>query len=300
MSESFSTKLSFILKAFSMSRGRLAADMGVDKSVVGRWVTGAVVPSEHNLMLLTAQFAQRTPKFTSLSWERSLAELAELVGEDPGVVSTTLPISADRGLPLAILDQIRATTALRGAAYQGFFRSTRPYVLQPGRFLHDHGMIRLDEMGLLSLRMGTGGHMAEGWMLPVHNQLFCIAADVTSGALLFGIFNGVATARAEVIDGLTLGSALDGGRTPTASAMIFERIGDLSGDPAADDARFEALAAGNPLVPEGEISDHMREHLTGDFGPIQMALGGGLLLQMALSRSLSRGSAFDGDLNNQR
>ena len=81
-------------------------------------------------------------------------------------------------------------------------------------------MIRLDETGLLSLRMGTGGHMAEGWMLPVHNQVFCIAADVTSGALLFGIFNGVATARADVTDGLTLGSALDGGRTPTASAMI--------------------------------------------------------------------------------
>ena len=165
-----------------------------------------------------------------------------------------------------------------------------------------HARVRtlLDDTGLLSLRMGTGGHMAEGWMLPVHNQLFCIAADVTSGALLFGIFNGVATARAEVIDGLTLGSALDGGRTPTASAMIFERIGDLSGDSAADDARFEALAAGNPLAPEGEICANMREHLTGDFGPIQMALGGALLLQMTLSRSLSRGAAFDGDLNSQR
>lgn len=296
MSEPFSAKLGFVLKAFSMSRGRLAADMGVDKSVVGRWVTGAVLPSEHNLMLLTAQFARRKPSFTSLSWERDLAGLAELIGADPGDVPTPVPISANAGLPLAILDQIRATTRLRGAAYQGFFRSTRPYVLQPGRFLHDHGMIRLDETGLLSLRMGTGGTVVEGWMLPVHNQLFCIAADVTSGALLFGIFNGVATARAEVIDGLTLGSALDGGRTPTASAMIFERIGDLSADTAADDARFEALAAGNPVAPEGAISDQLRDHLTADFGPVQLALGGGLLLQMPLSRSLSRGAAFDGDL----
>ena len=200
MSEPFSAKLSFVLKAFSMTRGRLAADMGVDKSVVGRWITGAVAPSEHNLMLLTEQFARRAPGFTSLSWERNLAELAELIGADAGAVLTAVPTLATQGLPLAILDQIRATTALRGAAYQGFFRSTRPFVLQPGRFLHDHGMIRLDDTGLLSLRMGTGGHMAEGWMLPVHNQLFCIAADVTSGALLFGIFNGVATARAEVID----------------------------------------------------------------------------------------------------
>ena len=137
MSEPFAAKLSFILKAFSMSRGRLAADMGVDKSVVGRWVTGAVVPSEHNLMLMTAQFARRAPGFTSLSWERSLAELAELIGVDHGAAPTVLPIPVNRGLPLAILDQIRATTALRGAAYQEFFRSTRPFVLQPGRLLHD-------------------------------------------------------------------------------------------------------------------------------------------------------------------
>ena len=96
MSESFSAKLSFVLKAFSMSRGRLAADMGVDKSIVGRWVTGAVVPSEHNLMLLTAQFARRAPGFTSLSWERTLAELAELVGVDHAAAPTVLPIPANR------------------------------------------------------------------------------------------------------------------------------------------------------------------------------------------------------------
>lgn len=283
-----------------MSRARLAADMGVDKSVVGRWVTGAVVPTEHNLTLLTAQVARRVPNFTSLSWERSLAGLAELIGADPGAIPGALPASDTRGLPLVILDQIRATTALRGAAYQGFFRSTRPYVMQSGRFLHDHGMIRLDETGLLSLRMGTGGTVVQGWMLPIHNQLFCIAADVTSGTLLFGIFNGVATVRAEVIDGLTLGSALDGGRTPTASAMIFERIGDLSGDAATDDAHFEALAAGNPVAPEGSISDDLRDHLTGDFGPVQLALGGALLLQMPLSRSLSRGPALDEDLIDRR
>lgn len=289
MSEAFAIKLSFVLKAFSISRGRLAADMGIDKSVVGRWVTGAVAPSAHNLTLLTEQVARRAPQFTVLSWERDLAGLAELIGADARSLQAGSAIS---GLPLAILDQIRTTTALRGAAYQGFFRSTRPFVLQPGGFLHDYGMIRLDENGLLSLRMGTGGTVVEGWMLPIHNQLFCIAADVTSGALLFGIFNGVATARANVFDGLTLGSALDSGRTPTASAMMFERVGELSEDTAADDARFDALAAGNPVAPKGSISDALRDHLTADFGPAQAALGGSLLLQAPLSRTLARGAAF--------
>ena len=47
------------------------------------------------------------------------------------------------------------------------------------------------------------------------------------GALLFGIFNGVGAARADVVDGLCLTPALDAGRTPTAHAMVFERIDDL-------------------------------------------------------------------------
>ncbi len=68
-------------------------------------------------------------------------------------------------------------TALRGSAYEGFFRSTRPYVLQPGRFVHDHGVIRLDDDGLLSLRMGTGGTFVEGWMLPLHTS--CPASPPT-------------------------------------------------------------------------------------------------------------------------
>ena len=148
------------------------------------------------------------------------------------------------------MDQFLAASALRGAAYEGFFRSTRPYVLAPGRFVHDHGMIRRDPNGLLRLRMGTGGTVVDGWVLPMGAQLFIIAIDVISGAVLFGLFNGVGTARADVVDGLVLAPALDAGRTPTAHAMTFERIGDLTGDPEADDRRFQELAALDPVAPK--------------------------------------------------
>ena len=66
---------------------------------------------------------------------------------------------------------------------RGFFRSTRPDVLKPGLFVRDHGMIRRADNGLLALRMGTAGTIVEGWFLLLHNQLFCVAADVTSGAM---------------------------------------------------------------------------------------------------------------------
>jgi hypothetical protein len=291
MSETFSAKLDLVLKALSISRGRLAADLGVDKSVVGRWVTGAVKPSSHNLSSLTALIAGRVPGFKTLDWDRSFADLATLLGADPSAVPG-LDNRDPPGLPLAIAEHILATTALRGSAYEGFFRSTRPYVLQPGRFVHDHAMVRLDPTGYLRLRMGTGGTVVEGWVLPLHNQLFTIAADVTSGAMLFGIFYGVATPRADVIDGLMLGPALDVARTPTACAIIFHRIGDLTDDPQADDLRFERLAQSDPVAPEGSISEEMRRHLVRDIGPEQEALGGDVLLRLPLTRSLSRGPGY--------
>jgi hypothetical protein len=286
MSEPFSAKLGLVLKVFSMSRGRLAADLGVDKSVVGRWVTGAVRPSAHNLSLITALVAQRQPGFTSLDWDRSLPALAAVLGADPAASPGLAPVP---GLRFAILDQAQATTTLRGAAYEGFFRSTRPFLTLPGRFLHDHCMIRRDPTGLLRFHMGTGGTFFEGWVLLMQNQLFCLAEDLTSGALFFSILNGVGTARADLVDGLSLAAALDSGRTPMAMALILERIGDLTGDREADDARFAELAASDPVAPQGSIPDAIRDHLLRDIGPSELAAGGDLLLRMPLSRSMSRG-----------
>jgi hypothetical protein len=292
MAEPFCKKLELVLKALSTSRGRLAADLGVDKSIVGRWVSGAVQPSAHNLSLLTALVAGRVPGFTALDWDRDLESLAGLLGADPSVVSGHRASRIVDSLPLPILEQVHAATALRGEAYEGFYRSTRPYVLAPGKFVHDHALIRRDANGLLRLSMGTGGTVVDGWVLPMGNQLFTVACDVTSGSMIFGIFNGVGTSKAELVDGLTLSCALDAGRTPTAHAMAFERIGDLSGDREADDQRFATLTGLDPVAPEGSLSESLRHHLLGDFGPIQAALGGELLLRMPLARSISRGPAY--------
>ena len=293
MSEAFSAKLALVLKALSLSRGQLAAELGIDKSVAGRWVTGAAQPSSHNLSLLTALIAARAPGFTLLDWDQTSSELAMRLGVRPGGAEASRPTDAEPALPAAILDQIYATSTLRGSAYEGIFRSTRPYVMSPGQFLHDHGMIRRDANGLLRLTMRTADTVVNGWMLTLQNQLFCIAADVTSGALVFGIFNGVATAKADVLDGLSLGSALDAGRTPTATAMIFERVADLTDDPDADDRLFVQLASGSPLAPEGSIPEAIRQHLTRDIGPAQAALGGDLLLRMPVSRSIARGPIYE-------
>jgi transcriptional regulator with XRE-family HTH domain len=294
MSEPFAKKLELVLKVLSMSRARLAADLGVDKSVVGRWVSGAVQPSAHNLSLLSALIAQRIPGFTTLDWDRSLAAFAELVGADLSAVAGHKPAadSAVSGLPIVGMEQFLAATVQRGAAYEGFYRTTRPYILAPGRFIHDHAMVRVDPNGLLRLRIGAGGTIADGWVLPAGNQLFAVTVDVISGAVLFGIFHGVATPKAEVVDGLVLAPSLDVGRTPAAYPMLLERVEDLSGDMAADDHRFIELAARDPVAPEGSISEAVRRHLCGDFGPAALAMGGELLLRLPLLTSMSRGPIY--------
>src|ERR1700761_3478616 len=184
MSEPFAKKLELTLKVLSMSRSRLAADLGVDKSVVGRWVSGAVQPSAHNLSLLSALIAERIPGFTALDWDRSLASFAELVGADLKAVAGHTPAldSALSGLPLLGMEQFLSATALRGPAYEGFYRTTRPYILAPGRFIHDHAMVRIDPNGLLRLRIGAGGTIADGWILPAGNQIFAVTVGVISGA----------------------------------------------------------------------------------------------------------------------
>lgn len=289
MAHPFSAKLGFVLKALSMSRGRLAADLGVDKSAVGRWVSGAVKPSAHSLSELTALVAAKVEGFTIHDWDRSLESLAGQFGVDPNAVPGSKASRLAETLPMGLLDEILDTTARRGAAYEGFFRSTRPYARYPGRFIHDQVMIRRDANGVLRFDLATGGVIVKCLLLPLQNQLFVIGAERTSGALAFGIINGVNTVQAGAMDGLLLNCALDAGRTPTASAVILERTGDLNGDPAIDDVRFAELAVLDPVAPEGSVPRDVSAHLVRNIGPDSLAMGGDWLLRLPIARSLSRG-----------
>src|SRR5437868_2451790 len=125
LSTPFSEKLDLVLKALSMSRGRLAADLGVDKSLVGRWASGAVTPSAHNLENLTRLVAQRRAGFTMLDWDRDLDGLAQVFGVEPAVArGPDKPANgmAVDGLPLPGMDMVRMVTERRAATYEGFWR----------------------------------------------------------------------------------------------------------------------------------------------------------------------------------
>jgi transcriptional regulator with XRE-family HTH domain len=288
MSSDFAPKLNFVLKVLSMSRAGLASELGVDKSAVGRWATGAATPSAHNLAQLTSFIGRKVEGFNSLDWDRDLDGLAAALGltrrdsQAAGAVTT-------ESLPLSLLEQGRLNSRLRASAYEGLFRSTRPYAQVPGGFVHDCVMIRAEPSGHLGFRMASGGVSVEGWVLLLQNQLFCVGGELTSGSLVFAILNGVSTVQAGLLDGLILFCALDPGRTPTATAAVYERIADLSGDRAADEARFMAFAAEPMMAPEDTVPEALRAHLVRDIGPEQLASGGDWLLRSPLVRTLARG-----------
>lgn len=283
----FSSKLDLALKALSMSRARMAADLAVDKSLVGRWASGKVMPSAHNLARLTALIATRRPGFTLLDWERDLDGLAQTLG-----VETAAPGQAFDWVPPAIFAEAVQGVSSRGGVYEGIWRSTRPSSDLPGRFLHDHLLIRRADNGILSFRTGVEGVSFEGWAMLLQHQLFSVAADRAHGTLLFSIFNGVARQKAQVLDGITLACLRDAGGSPAASTCLLERIAELTGDAAEDDRRYQAFikAQGSPLAPEGSVPDEVRAHLTREADPASMGLGG--LLRMYFGQSMARGSSL--------
>ncbi|PWE16924.1 hypothetical protein DDZ18_09425 [Marinicauda salina] len=283
-----SDKLALVLKALVMSRTGLAAALNVDKSLVGRWVSGAVHPSEHNLALLTRFIAERIEGFTLVDWERDPASFAELLGVEPPAEAKASGVPGD-WLPESIYEESVLNTRQRGSAYEGFWKSTRASHDLPGRFVHDISMIECRGRSRLHFRAGVEGVRYEGRCLLLGHQIFASAADADHGSMFFALFNGVARQRAEVLDGMSMTTLRDAGASPACSVVVMERIGDLTDDAEADRARFEAeVAALAPLAPEGAVPDELAAHLTE--APFDGAPG---VMRLLYGRSMARGASVE-------
>ena len=282
-------RLLLALKALSLSRGGLAMELAVDKSVISRWLSGRQAPSGQNLANLTALVASRRPGFTLLDWEADLETFsARLVG--PGAGGAPDPWGPLGGwLPDSVLREAKTLSDLRGDAYEGFWRTTRPAISQPGRFIRDRVMIRKAENGFLTCRAAVEEMRFEGWSFLTQSQLFTVMVDARTGIFLFTIVNAVMRHRAEVLDGLSLTLQRIGGGSPVAGALLMERTGFLSGDRDADAAAFEASIESDPMAPEDSVPPDLARHLLPDVGPAALAAGGAALLFMPFATSLSRG-----------
>ncbi|WP_421935792.1 helix-turn-helix domain-containing protein [Phenylobacterium sp.] len=286
--DDFPSRLLLALKALSISRGRLASELAVDKSVVSRWLSGRQAPTGQNLANLTALVAGHRPGFSLLDWESDLETLSAKLGvASEGANNAWGPLAA--WLPESVLRETKTLTDLRGDAYEGHWRTTRPAMGQRGRFVHDACLIRKAGNGFLTTRIAVEDMRFEGWTFMTQTQLFSVLSEPRTGMFTFSIFNAVLRHRAEVLDGISMGLQRVGGGSPAAMGCLMERVGFLSGDPAADDAAFEAAAQADPLAPEGSIPPEVAARLMPDVGPTALAAGGMAILHMPFATSLSRG-----------
>ncbi len=289
--EEFAPRFRLALQALGLSRGRAAQQLRVDKSLVGRWASGTVRPSEHNLSAVTDLVASRIPGFTMFDWQRDFASFAGRFPIEFTADATEVPEEAAAGLPLGYLVHVKAETERKGAAYSGFWRSTRPSVLVHGKLFFDYLIFRLAANGFLDVRVNSSGLSFDGWGYVSEGNLVVFLADPVGSTPVSLIFKGVPLPKAMLLDGLLLHAGFDSARTPAAVPIIIERIGDLSGDKEADEATFAEFGE-RGFAADDEVPDPVRRHLIRDVGPGTAAAGGDMFL--VASGVLSRGASSSG------
>lgn len=99
--DGFAQKFRLALEALNWSRTRCARELGMDKSVVSRWASGVMEPTEHNLTRFTALIQQFHPRFQAGDWRLDAGAFAALFRAKAPASS---PQPTPRGLPsIAIL-----------------------------------------------------------------------------------------------------------------------------------------------------------------------------------------------------
>lgn len=283
------TKLDLALKALTLSRVGLAQALGVDKSLVGRWLSGTVHPTEHNLSRLTALISEHHEGFRLIDWYRGLDEFARGFGVDAAGGSSAQPAILRRGPLAQFLESSRHELMLHGAAYEGFWRTARPSLLMRDRVFHDYGFVRRGADGLLEVRIRGAGLAFDGWLFPMAGNVFVFLFDETGRTPMTVIMRGVTLPKAMVMDGVLLLAALDSDRTPAAVPIVLERMGDLSGIDEQDRARCDQMICDEAEPIDPIPVEKLEARLFRSVGPEVLATGGEAFLAVTGARSLSRG-----------
>ncbi len=287
--DNFALRLGLALKALNVSPARLSTQVGVDKSVVSRWLSGQALPTAHNLSRIGEGLAKVKPGFNALLWERPLDEFEGFLGltsPEPAAAGPERP-GRTSIVPAEFIDEARRSTERHGAGYEGLWSGWRP---DAGHGVRGAIVVYRDE-GLLRVRAGEPGVEAHGYLMPFQEHIFVFLHDVADQTPSFLILNGVAMPRVEAIDGLCL-RLISGGvrRTPIAFPIFLERVGDLDANRESDLAWFEEAHKVVRRIPIAEIErKDVRDFLFRDVGPAAAALGGDLMLAVPLLRSLGRG-----------
>jgi hypothetical protein len=291
--DAFAAKLAFVMKALSLSRGRLGMELAVDKSVVSRWLSGARTPSSNNIASISALVARRAHGFTMLDWDLPESQIAARLGLGP----EGAPLAQVEAAPeLASFQSWLSLPKLREAASgdpdaaeatKGFWRAIAPMPGMPDKFGQSFSKFSMEADGTMRVETGFFNMRRVGWSVAVGNQFFSCVTGTTDGYFGFTIVNRTHTPVIDVLDGIFLGCMADNGGVPMAMPIVMERIGDLSGDEEQDAARLTELLMMDPIMAAEDVAEPIRRRLWGSAEPGPEAAS--RLLTMAALTSLARG-----------
>lgn len=227
--EDFAGRLRLALKQANISPAALGAAVGVDKSVVSRWIAGRVRPTQHNLARIAAVLAQSLPGFTVLAFEAPAPDFRALV-QPPA--PATADASESLSIPFGLLDAARRETGRRGVEYFGSYLMYYRAFSQPDRIARMALMLRPQD-GLIEARYGADGFAFQGWALLMLNRMYVVLAEERFEAMAFLVLNAGQQPKARFITGVLTGPA-EGLLVPTASPVVLVRHRDLTGKTEAD------------------------------------------------------------------
>ena len=227
----FSARLQRVMADLNISRVTLARELGVDKSVIGRWLTGINQPTGHNLTRLTEIVRRSWPDATLDFWHQPLPEIRLTT---PIVMAQPATAPAEGGL---------VVTGLRTPAqpnvdanyvglWGGFYQSTQ----NRGSVVLAVMYLWTDPAGLRCV-FTEGKVSASGAAIAIGPRLHLILEiDPLHDRLCLFIFNGVGSSDTAAMDGVYSISAGDTVTCAAASPIVMFRIGD-----AADYVRAGSL-----------------------------------------------------------
>jgi hypothetical protein len=227
----------------NLSRVELAHRIGVDKSVVRRWVLGQTQPSDLNISMLTSMAAERIEGFTRDCWH-----------EPPGALPSRLNAPAVNGHaadPLAAVFPHFATKAHAGLQ-SGLERYSGIWAMLCVVAAPDGGHALFASGGMITARDGqlwmrssdgsAGMRTGDGPIFVSEDKLW-ILLDEWSGRndLCAILLNGsAAQQQAVIMDGLYVVRSFMSGN-PVAGRIRLFRLAELPSDAAKADALYRRV-----------------------------------------------------------
>jgi transcriptional regulator with XRE-family HTH domain len=241
--EDFAAKLNLVCKRLNWSRAKLAQQAAIDKSLAGRWLSGASRPTANSLMRLTDAVARDLPDFIAASWDLAAAALAGRIGvADAGAASGT-GTRPPAGTPLSLralgrfAEDIDAVAPIFCGFYRIWFQSfadARVILCRRARIFRRGDEMRFENDGT-TLDLG-------GPCFVANRRLYLIVETPTGDTVAMGVLGGPYTTRVRRLTGFVVADLRANAAGGIAMAPgVAEFVKPITGDATADAATWEAL-----------------------------------------------------------